>query len=215
MGTGVAGFLQTVQAQLGKPYVFGAVGPNTFDCSGLVLYAANSVGVSVPRTSEEQQAWATPVTVPEPGDLVFYGNPAYHVGIYMGNGMMIDAPDVGKDVEWDTTGHATSYGRIPGLQGAGSPSVILASATTGSGPGPAPTWGPAWLPWNWPSDAANSASSTVTTALAGGRSIAIEIAFVGLGLALVLGGAFVTVWPSVRQQGNRVLGAVGAGGGDE
>jgi len=89
-----------VYAQLGKPYVFGASGPNAYDCSGLTSAAWASVGISIPRTSEEQ--WAglphVPTSDMQPGDILVF-NGAGHVGIYVGGGMMIDAPHTGLDVE--------------------------------------------------------------------------------------------------------------------
>lgn len=87
------------EAQLGKPYVYGASGPDAFDCSGLVLRAYQSGGIGLPRTSQEQ--WSAGPRVAQdqlaPGDLVFFdpdpfGRPG-HVGIYAGNGTMIDAPN--------------------------------------------------------------------------------------------------------------------------
>jgi peptidoglycan DL-endopeptidase CwlO len=89
-----------VYAQLGKPYVFGASGPDSYDCSGLTSAAWASVGISIPRTSEEQ--WAglphVPTSDMQPGDILVF-NGAGHVGIYVGGGMMIDAPHTGLDVE--------------------------------------------------------------------------------------------------------------------
>jgi cell wall-associated NlpC family hydrolase len=87
-------------AQLGKPYVFGASGPDSYDCSGLTSAAWASVGINIPRTSEEQ--WAGLPHVPtadmEPGDILVF-NGAGHVGIYVGDNMMIDAPHTGLDVQ--------------------------------------------------------------------------------------------------------------------
>ena len=87
-------------AQIGKPYVFGASGPNSYDCSGLTSAAWASVGISIPRTSQEQ--WASLPHVPtsdmQPGDILVF-NGAGHVGIYVGGGMMIDAPHTGLDVQ--------------------------------------------------------------------------------------------------------------------
>jgi len=89
-----------VYAQIGKPYVFGASGPDSYDCSGLTSAAWASVGISIPRTSEEQ--WAglphVPTSDMQPGDILVF-NGAGHVGIYVGGGMMIDAPHTGLDVE--------------------------------------------------------------------------------------------------------------------
>jgi len=87
-------------AQIGKPYVFGASGPDSYDCSGLTSAAWASVGISIPRTSQEQ--WASLPHVPtsdmQPGDILVF-NGAGHVGIYVGGGMMIDAPHTGLDVQ--------------------------------------------------------------------------------------------------------------------
>ena len=87
-------------AQLGKPYVWGATGPDSFDCSGLVMAAWASAGVSIPRVTYQQ--WATLPHVPmsdiQPGDLVFF-DAVGHVAIYVGNNMIIDAPQPGESVE--------------------------------------------------------------------------------------------------------------------
>jgi hypothetical protein len=94
-------------AQIGLPYEWGGNGPAAgdagFDCSGLTQAAYAAAGISLPRTAAAQYA-ATPHVPPgqplEPGDLVFYGDATYihHVGMYVGNGMMIDAPHQGADV---------------------------------------------------------------------------------------------------------------------
>lgn len=76
---------------VGYPYVYAAASPSTgFDCSGLVQYVYAQAGISLPRTSYAQGSAGTIVSASEaqPGDIVYYG---YHVGIYAGNGMMIDA----------------------------------------------------------------------------------------------------------------------------
>jgi cell wall-associated NlpC family hydrolase len=88
-------------AQTGKPYVWGAAGPASFDCSGLMQWTWAQVGIGIPRVAADQQAWVIPVPISQllPGDLVFFGNPAHHVGMYVGNGMMVDAPHTGAFVE--------------------------------------------------------------------------------------------------------------------
>jgi cell wall-associated NlpC family hydrolase len=93
--------IQAALAQLGKPYVWGATGPDSFDCSGLMQWAWAQVGIHIPRVASDQQSWSTPVPISQvqPGDFVFFGNPAYHVGMYIGNGMMVDAPHTGAFVE--------------------------------------------------------------------------------------------------------------------
>ncbi len=66
--------------------------PSTgFDCSGYTAYVFRQVGVELPRSASAQQAATTPVGNPQPGDLVFWGYPAYHVGIYAGDGMVYDS----------------------------------------------------------------------------------------------------------------------------
>jgi cell wall-associated NlpC family hydrolase len=84
-----------LKSQLGKPYVYGATGPDSYDCSGLTQVAFSSVGVSIPRTSEEQSTVGTPVGISDlqPGDLIFWGGEgsAYHVGVFIGDGQYLDA----------------------------------------------------------------------------------------------------------------------------
>jgi len=92
--------LQTAFAHMGNPYVYGAAGPNSFDCSGLTMFSWNAAGVSLPHSAEEQYAVTRHVSRAEiqPGDLVFFGSPIHHVGMYSGNGNMIDAPETGEVV---------------------------------------------------------------------------------------------------------------------
>lgn len=89
------GVLAVAASLSGIPYVYGGTTPAGFDCSGFTSYVFRQVGISLPRTAAQQQAAATPVSSPQPGDLVFFGYPAYHVGIYAGNGMMYDSPRSG------------------------------------------------------------------------------------------------------------------------
>jgi cell wall-associated NlpC family hydrolase len=87
-------------AQLGKPYVWGAVGPDSYDCSGLVETAWAWAGVAIPRDTYEQVAAlpAVPLSDLQPGDLVFFDGDG-HVAMYVGGGMLIDAPQPGQNVE--------------------------------------------------------------------------------------------------------------------
>ena len=91
------------QAQLGKPYQWGGSGPNSFDCSGLVMMAWAQAGVYFPHLAQDQYDMTERIPLSDllPGDLVFYGTPddVYHVGLYIGGGDMIDAPETGQNVQ--------------------------------------------------------------------------------------------------------------------
>jgi len=99
--------LSAAMSRRGLPYVYGAAGPGSFDCSGLVQWSFAQAGITMPRTAAEQALAgpAVPVSQLQPGDLLFYHTdptaPGYisHVGIYLGNGWMIQAPQPGLDVE--------------------------------------------------------------------------------------------------------------------
>ncbi|MGW0927052.1 NlpC/P60 family protein [Streptomyces sp. NPDC002644] len=86
--------------QLGKPYVWGAEGPDSFDCSGLTSQAWAKAGYPIPRTSQEQwrRLHRVPVQQMRPGDLIIYNSDATHVAIYVGDGLMIHAPRPGRSV---------------------------------------------------------------------------------------------------------------------
>lgn len=84
---------------LGSPYVLGGSGPRVFDCSGLTSYVYRQLGISLPRTARGQQAAVRHTSNPVPGDLVFFGYPATHVGIYVSPGRMIAAPRPGQVVK--------------------------------------------------------------------------------------------------------------------
>ncbi|MFF6915841.1 NlpC/P60 family protein [Streptomyces sp. NPDC012466] len=92
--------LAFARAQIGKPYVWGAVGPGSYDCSGLTQAAWKAAGVDLPRTTYDQVDAGTtvPLSQAQPGDLVFFYDDVTHVGIYIGNGMMIHAPKPGTYV---------------------------------------------------------------------------------------------------------------------
>ncbi len=96
----VQAIISLAKAQIGKPYVYGAAGPYSFDCSGLTSYVfSNAAGINIGRTTYAQVSAGKRVSVSQlqPGDLIFWGN--YHVGIYLGNGQYIHAPQPGENVK--------------------------------------------------------------------------------------------------------------------
>jgi cell wall-associated NlpC family hydrolase len=99
---GAAAAVQYAMSKVGDAYVFGAAGPSAFDCSGLTMEAWQQAGVSLPHSSSAQMGSGTPVSQSElqPGDLVFYYSPVSHVGMYIGNGQIVNAenPSVGVKI---------------------------------------------------------------------------------------------------------------------
>jgi cell wall-associated NlpC family hydrolase len=98
--TKAAKALAFARAQIGKPYVWGATGPGSYDCSGLTQAAWKAAGVTLPRVTYDQVNAGTTVSLADaqPGDLVFFYDDISHVGLYIGNGMMIHAPKPGAYV---------------------------------------------------------------------------------------------------------------------
>lgn len=105
-------------SRLGYPYVYGAAGPNAFDCSGLTSWAWAQAGVRIPRTSSGQsQLPYVPLDQLQPGDLVTYYSPVHHVAMYIGNGQIVDASTEGKPIFITSvyrggpspTGHRVNY----------------------------------------------------------------------------------------------------------
>ena len=116
---GIAGkVIAYAEAQLGKPYAWGATGPDTFDCSGLAMMAYRAAGITIPRTSQQQ--WAYGKRIPpgqvQPGDLVFFAGgdgtmtAPGHVGIVLSPGLMIDAPSTGQNVKIQPYGQSGLVG---------------------------------------------------------------------------------------------------------
>jgi cell wall-associated NlpC family hydrolase len=102
--------ISTAMKYLGVPYVWGASGPSGFDCSGLVKFCFAKVGISLPHSSAMQYNCGTHVSRSQlkPGDLVFFYNPIHHVGIYIGNGNMINA--TGNHVQISSVWTSSYYG---------------------------------------------------------------------------------------------------------
>jgi cell wall-associated NlpC family hydrolase len=118
-GPAAASAIAFAQKQIGDPYLYGATGPDYWDCSGLTQAAYAAAGISIPRTSEQQWAAMTPVSAPQPGDLVFFtgspiDSPPGHVGIVVdpARHLMIDAYASGVPVREETYGLPSS---APGL----------------------------------------------------------------------------------------------------
>ena len=99
---GAATAVAAARSKLGDPYVWAASGPNSFDCSGLTMWAWAQAGVSLPHSSSMQYSSGSRVSVSslQPGDLVFYGSPIHHVAIYVGGGQVIHAPQTGDVVRY-------------------------------------------------------------------------------------------------------------------
>jgi cell wall-associated NlpC family hydrolase len=107
-----AGVLGIAASLAGIAYRYGGTTTAGFDCSGFTQYIFARVGINLPRTAEEQRQYATPVSNPKPGDLVFFGSPAYHMGIYAGNGMMWDSPHTGSSVGLHAIYSGATYGQV-------------------------------------------------------------------------------------------------------
>ncbi|MFJ8694517.1 C40 family peptidase [Streptomyces roseolilacinus] len=101
-----AAAVRAVRSVVGRPYVWGANGPDAFDCSGLTQWAYAQAGVGLPRTSQAQRNAGRHVGLAEarPGDLVTYRGDASHVAMYMGHGQVVHAPYPGARVRYDPVG---------------------------------------------------------------------------------------------------------------
>lgn len=103
---------------LGTPYRWAGSSPGGFDCSGLMLWSWAQVGVSLPRTSGSQYAGTQRISAAQlqPGDLVFFGSPIHHVGMYVGGGQMVHSPRTGDVVKISPIhrgfGSPSGYGRV-------------------------------------------------------------------------------------------------------
>ena len=100
--SGAAAAIAEAKRQIGKPYRWAAAGPDSFDCSGLTLWAWRAGGRPLPHSSRAQFASTSrvPLSQIQPGDLVFYGSPIHHMGIYVGGGTMVEASQTGTPVRY-------------------------------------------------------------------------------------------------------------------
>jgi peptidoglycan DL-endopeptidase CwlO len=107
-----AAILAEGEKYFGIMYVWGGEDPSGFDCSGYTQYVFGRLGINLPRTAAQQQQFATPVSNPQPGDLVFWGAPAWHVAIYAGDGYIYDSGRAGLPVQKRKMfSGVTGYGR--------------------------------------------------------------------------------------------------------
>ena len=106
--------VKTALSKIGAPYRWGATGPNSFDCSGLIYYAYQQNGKTVPHSSTALRSVSQKISRADlkPGDLVFTGNPVHHVGWYIGEGRMVHSPRAGKRVEISSLLKPSSFGRL-------------------------------------------------------------------------------------------------------
>lgn len=128
MAASVLAAIAAAKSKLGARYVWGAVGPSTFDCSGLMQWAWKQVGVQLPRTSQQQATYGTPVQLSQiqAGDLVtsdWGSGPSSHVAMYLGGGQLIHAPKPGDVVKYSKLDanyakHINAIRRVPGATGA-------------------------------------------------------------------------------------------------
>ncbi len=97
-----ASAIEAAESRLGTPYVWGATGPDAFDCSGLMQYAFEQAGKDLPRTAAAQSQVGQKVSMDDlkPGDLIFLYSPVSHVVMYIGDGKVIEAPNSGEDVKY-------------------------------------------------------------------------------------------------------------------
>jgi cell wall-associated NlpC family hydrolase len=103
---GAAAAIAYAQSKLGDPYQYAGTGPTSFDCSGLTMmaWAAGGVGMSHNAAAQYEEFPHVPVNDLQPGDLVFFGDPIHHVGLYVGGGTMIEAPHTGAVVRYSSIG---------------------------------------------------------------------------------------------------------------
>lgn len=184
--SGVSTVIAAARAQIGKPYVYGEDGPSTFDCSGLITYVFAMIGVTLPHNAAQQQRspQVVKVTNPAPGDLVFYGNPAHHVALYIGGGQQIAAPHSGANVKIQGVSSGATYGRVKAL---GSPTLNSLNTALDKGSG-----------------SIVDASFDIDGFFDNVQGVSINLAAGALGLVIVGAGVFLLV----TKQGKKILNSV-------
>jgi cell wall-associated NlpC family hydrolase len=112
VGSGAQAAIAEARKQIGKPYRYGAAGPNDFDCSGLVMWSWRAGGRSLSHSTYSQWDQTTRVAISDlqPGDIVFFGSDLHHDGLYIGNGQMIEAPHTGAYVRYASIYRSDLYG---------------------------------------------------------------------------------------------------------
>jgi hypothetical protein len=191
-------------AQVGKPYVFGAAGPGSFDCSGLTMRAWQAAGLDLLQHNTILQ-WAETskraYSQAQPGDLVFYGTPPipHHVALYAGGGMQYSAPTEGEDVQLQQCYGGDQIMQVGIMPGAGaattaqpaSSSASSAAKTGVSIPGPGAVFSGlnSLMPWSWASDLSNAQSGLAKLLI----GWSLKLAFIGGGITLAILGAYDTV----------------------
>ncbi len=178
--------LEWLFSELGKAYVWGGTGPDVFDCSGLTQFVWNKAGIIIPRVAIDQDNYAVPVALSDllPGDLVFFGADVHHEGMYIGDGLMINAPHTGDVVRVSSMwwSDLIGFGRVytPGtpipphtpIRSAPTTAVVSAlgavPSQTAAPPGAAPVTEPATpttstIPGSNPTPPTPPPSSTTST----------------------------------------------------
>jgi hypothetical protein len=185
--------LQLAAQQEGKPYVFGNEGPNSFDCSGLITFVFGLVGIKLPHNAAAQQRSpkVSRVSTPQPGDLVFYGNPATHVALYVGNGKMISAPHSGATVHLTPVTGSPTYGRVAGLGIASNPIVGSVTQTAVNA-----------------ADLTTGLTFNLDNLFGQIQGTVLNVTMASLGLVLVGAG----LWVAVSDRGKQALGNLGIPG---
>lgn len=197
------------EAQIGQPYLYGGEGNGGFDCSGLIQMAFRAAGVALPRTAQSQYDATQRVSIPQPGDLVFYGTSptnVSHVGLYLGGGKMLDAAHTGTPVRVENVwSGVVGYGRpITGAGATDSATATLVDQVTGSGSSTS-------------SDAATTSGWQKTLTRVGVEGVmlggAVLLAGLGLWKGTRAGRHVDSAVQKAKQQGQQIAGNVGGAGG--